>query len=184
MSEWSCETHRCHLRHFIWAPALLAKAGVDRRLSIVSFGLAQVGMDIEPGIGMLRDAPVLHGWTHTIAGALAIAALVTAISPWFIRPVVARWNAEIRHYRLPWLSVDHRWQWSSVAAGAYFGTLSHVALDASIHADMHPLAPFATANPLLAVIEHDRVYSVCALAALIGSLFWLTRRWLGQRKEA
>lgn len=165
---------------FHMGAGLLAKSGAEHRISLVSFSIAQVVMDIEPGIGMLRDSAVLHGWTHTVAGALVIAALVTAISPWFIRPVVARWNAEATHYRLPWLLVSEPVRRSSVAAGAVFGTLSHVALDALIHADMHPLAPVAAGNPLLGMVEHDSVYAGCAVAAITGSLLWAVRRWLGR----
>ena len=72
-------------------------------------------------------------------------------------------------------------RWSAVATGAFFGTLSHVAVDALIHADMRPFAPLASSNPLLGVVAHDTVYSACAAAAVVGSLVWLARRWLGRR---
>jgi hypothetical protein len=36
-----------------------------RRFSLISFGVAQVVMDIEPLIGILRGSGVLHGPTHT-----------------------------------------------------------------------------------------------------------------------
>ena len=44
-------------------PALLLKAGADRRFSLFAFGCAQVLMDIEPLLGLFRHAPVLHGRT-------------------------------------------------------------------------------------------------------------------------
>ena len=33
--------------------ALIAKPGLNRHFSVITFGLAQVAMDIEPGVGML-----------------------------------------------------------------------------------------------------------------------------------
>ncbi len=53
-------------------PALLLKAGVERRFSLFAFGCAQILMDIEPLLGLIRHAPILHGRTHTLAWALPI----------------------------------------------------------------------------------------------------------------
>jgi hypothetical protein len=61
--------------------ALMAKPALNRNISVITFGIAQVAMDIEPGIGMLTGADVLHGPTHTILGALVIAYLVMLIAP-------------------------------------------------------------------------------------------------------
>lgn len=162
---------------------LVVKAGIDGRISLISFGLAQVAIDIEPGIGMLTGASVLHGWTHTVAGAAAIAAAVTLVGPWIIRPVVARWNTEVSHYRLAWLMVDPPCRWPAVATGAFFGTLSHVLLDALIHADMAPFAPLFEGNPMLGWVKHDTVYRACTLGALVGSLLWLLRKWFGRQSS-
>lgn len=164
---------------FHMGAGLIAKAGLDRHFSVISFGLAQVAMDIEPGIGMINGAAVLHGWSHTVGGALAIAALVTLVAPWIVRPMVTRWNSEAAHYRVAWLKVV-ACRWPAVATGAFFGTLSHVTLDALIHADMNPFAPVAMGNPLLGGVEHDAVYGACAAAALVGFLLWLLRKWRGQ----
>ena len=61
--------------------ALIVKPGLNQKFSIITFGIAQIAMDIEPGIGMLTDADVLHGPTHTVLGALIIACLVIYIAP-------------------------------------------------------------------------------------------------------
>ena len=61
--------------------ALIAKPGLNRNISVITFGIAQVAMDIEPGVGMLTGADVLHGPTHTILGALVIAYLVMLFAP-------------------------------------------------------------------------------------------------------
>ncbi len=45
--------------------ALIAKPVLNRRFSMMTFGIAQVAMDIEPGVRMWAHADVLHGPTHT-----------------------------------------------------------------------------------------------------------------------
>ena len=84
----------------------------------------------------------------------------------------------------------HQWTWlgmplplrrSAVWAGAYVGTLSHVALDALMHADMRPLAPFSSANPLLWLVENDNVYRYLAIVGAIGGAVWLWQLWRARR---
>lgn len=162
---------------FHMGAGLVAKAGLDKHMSLISFGVAQVAMDIEPGIGMLRGAAELHGWSHTLPGALVIATAVAPVSTLLVRPILGRWNKEVAHYKLSWLCVDERPRWAPCVVGAFVGTLSHIALDGLIHADMHPLAPLVSANPLLGLIAHDSVYSGCAIAALLGTVAWFGRKW-------
>lgn len=61
--------------------ALIVKPALKRNFSVITFGIAQVAMDIEPSVGLMTGADVLHGPTHTILGALVIACLVMLISP-------------------------------------------------------------------------------------------------------
>ena len=159
---------------------LIAKAAVDRHISLISFAVAQIAMDIEPGLGLLTGAATLHGWSHMVGGALVIAGLVTAIARPIVPWLVARWNCEVTHYRVSWLAVTEPFTWSAAAAGACFGTLSHIALDALMHADMHPFAPIHAANPLLWRVAHDTVYSMCALGALVGLVAWILRKRAGR----
>lgn len=56
--------------------ALIAKPALSLNISVITFGIAQVVMDIEPVIGILTGAEVLHGPTHTILGALVMGFLV------------------------------------------------------------------------------------------------------------
>ena len=61
---------------FHMGPALAIKAVAGRHFSVLVFGIAQVAMDIEPLVGMIRGAEVLHGWSHSYVGATAIGLLV------------------------------------------------------------------------------------------------------------
>lgn len=163
--------------------ALIVKPGFNRNFSVITFGIAQVAMDIEPGIGMLTGADVLHGPTHTILGALVIACLVMLISPSVCNYLQLKWNKEVIHYKLPWLVQSEALPKSAVTSGAFFGTLSHVALDSLIHHDIHPLQPFSKANPLLGLVTHDVVYQLCLLAGVLGAVTWLVMKWTGRSPQ-
>ena len=122
------------------------KSVAGDHFSLITFGVAQVVIDIEPGIGMLRGSEVLHGWTHTYLGATIIAGLVLLCRPLCNR-ILMRWNAELRHHRLFGFTSKEPIGWSAAAIGAFVGTYSHVALDSLMHLDIQPFAPFSGANP-------------------------------------
>lgn len=165
---------------------LLSKAILDRRISLISFSVAQVLMDIEPGVRMVLGHSDLHGWSHTLIGAAAIGAVATVVSPRLMRPLVRRWNKETHHYKLDWLAVPKEAKKWSVATGAFIGTMGHLRLDALIHADVHPYAPMSLINPYLGLLDSKEVYALCLIAGLIGSLAWVARKkisaWRARRR--
>ena len=159
--------------------SLIVKPGLNRNISVITFGIAQVAMDIEPGVGMLTGADVLHGPTHTILGALVIACLIMLIAPSVCDYLLRRWNKEVTHHKLPWLVQPDVFK-TAMTVGAFFGTLSHVALDSLMHHDIHPLAPFSQVNPLMGLISHDGVYQLCAIAGVLGAVAWAAMQWFGR----
>jgi membrane-bound metal-dependent hydrolase YbcI (DUF457 family) len=169
---------------FHMGAALIVKPALNRHFSVIAFGIAQVAMDIEPGIGMMTGAEVLHGPTHTFLGALIIAYLVMLIAPSICNFLLRRWNKEVMHYKLPWLIETEPSPRSAVMIGAFFGTLSHVLLDSLMHHDIHPFAPFSQANPLMGLITHDGVYKLCALAGMLGVLVWIALKWINRAQRA
>jgi hypothetical protein len=120
---------------FHMGAALIVKPGLGRNISVITFGIAQIAMDIEPGIGMLTGAEVLHGPTHTILGALAIACVVMLIAPGIVNYLLRKWNKEVTFHKLPWLVQSEITSKIAVTMGAFFGTLSHIALDSLMHHD-------------------------------------------------
>jgi hypothetical protein len=152
---------------FHLGPGAVFKAIGGRHFSFMVFGGAQVLIDIEPGLGLVYGWPVLHGWTHTVAGALAIGAVAGAIG----RP--------ISEYALRLARIAHPpFTWTASFAGAFVGTFSHVALDALMHADIAPLRPFADGNPWLGLVSMEAVYRGCLVAAVVGGAIvaWRGRR--------
>lgn len=162
---------------FHMGPGLLVKAVAGRHFSILTFGIAQVAMDIEPLMGLMRGATVLHGPTHTYPAACVIALLVAALSPRLCRPMLRRWNKELLFFRLPQLVETESFAPTPVIVGAFVGTLSHVLLDSMMHADITPLAPWSTANGLLDLISVRTLHLFCLLSGLFGVLGWLFVGW-------
>ena len=142
-------------------PALAFKALGRERFSFMVFGGAQVLMDIEPLIGILQGKAVLHGMTHTLAGALVIGLVAGLIgkpvSEGVLRLVRAR---------------DSAISWTASFVGALVGTFSHIVLDAVMHFDMNPWWPLAQGNALLTLISVEHLHLLC-LGLGIGGLFAL-----------
>jgi hypothetical protein len=157
--------------------AMVVKPGAGSHFSVIAFALAQVIIDIEPGIEMARGSDVLHGPSHTIIGAILIAIAVAAISPWLVLRIVSKWNQEVRHHKLGWLAESEQASRAAVIAGAFFGTLSHLVLDSMMHHDIHPLAPFSNANPLIGLVSHDGVYQLCVIMGVVGTVAWVAVKW-------
>lgn len=136
-------------------PGLLLKAALGRRLSFMVFGGSQVLMDIEPLVGLLRGWPVLHGYTHTLPGALVIGTVAGLVG----RPISER--------ALRLLRIGHPpFTWAASFLAAYLGTFSHVALDAVMHADITPFWPLLEGNPWRGAISMEALH--LASFALIG----------------
>jgi membrane-bound metal-dependent hydrolase YbcI (DUF457 family) len=142
---------------FHLGPGALFKAIGGDRFSFTIFGGSQVLMDIEPLVRMIRKDGVLHGLSHTIAGASVVALIATAIGP----PVGTA------ALRLVGLS-HHLIGWRVALVSALVGTYSHIALDAVMHGDMNPVWPIAYGNDLLGFISVETLHLLCALAGLLG----------------
>jgi membrane-bound metal-dependent hydrolase YbcI (DUF457 family) len=165
-------------------PGLAIKAVAGRRFSLIAFGIAQVAMDIEPLVGLVRDSDVLHGPTHTYLAALPIAAFVALVAPAICRPLLRRWNRELAHHRLGWLAEPDAPAPGAVLVGAFAGTLSHVLLDSIMHADIAPLAPWSGANVLRGAIAIDALNQACVVSGLLGGAAWLALAWRRRRAAA
>ena len=162
---------------FHMGAALIVKPAARTHLSLITFGIAQIAMDIEPFIGMIRQSDILYGPTHTLMGAMTIGFLVALVSPSICRPILRRYNQEVKTYKLGWLSEPTEPTRLAIWFGALWGTLSHILLDCFMHDDIRPFAPFSNANPLLHMISHDGVYQLCVALSAAGCTAWLLTKW-------
>lgn len=146
-------------------PGLLAKGLIKHRFSFMVFGGTQVLMDIEPLLGILYNWDILHGPTHTFLGATGIALLATAL------------GKPISNYVLEWCRIAHdRISWSVSALSAFIGAWSHVLLDAIMHWDVLPLAPFRLFNPWYQIVSTSTLHLLCVGAGVLGLVVIHRRR--------
>jgi membrane-bound metal-dependent hydrolase YbcI (DUF457 family) len=148
---------------FHLGPGAILKVAGGRYFSFMVYGGAQVLMDIEPLIGIIQEKAVLHGYTHTILGALAIGTGAGLIG----KPISA--------FVLRFLRIHHAFTWTASFAGAYLGTYSHVALDALMHGDMNPWWPVASGNQFLGIVSFWSLHAACTIAGAVGALMIAAR---------
>jgi hypothetical protein len=169
---------------FHMGPAVLLKSLAARRFSLLVFGVSQVASDIEPLVGILRGSPRLHGFTHTISGAVVVggvAALVgRPLANWFLRilrsDVEERWAKEL---------VGTDISWPVALLSAWIGTGSHLLLDGMMHGDMHPFAPLTAANPILGAMSLEALHVLCVATGAAGvAIMAATTAWSARRARS
>lgn len=122
------------------------------------FGGSQVLMDIEPLVGIIQNKAILHGYTHTILGAL----LVGLVSGVVGRPISA--------FALKLMQIKYDpFTWTASFSGTFIGTFSHIGFDAVMHSDMNPLWPIIHGNSLLGVISIGWLHMLCLALGLLGA---------------
>jgi membrane-bound metal-dependent hydrolase YbcI (DUF457 family) len=139
-------------------PGAAFKAIGGRHFSLMVFGGSQVLMDIEPLIGIIQNKPILHGYTHTLVGALLIGLVAGVIG----RPISA--------FVLKLLQIKHHpFTWGASFSSAFVGTFSHIGLDAIMHSDMNPLWPIIQGNSLLGIISIGSLHLLCLVLGVFGA---------------
>lgn len=140
------------------------KAIGKHRFSLLIFSGTQVLMDIEPLLGLIKQWSTLHFYTHNLLGALAIGGIALVIG----KPVSEQF--------LKWSGYQyHRISWYTASISAFTGSISHVILDAFMHADMYPFFPFSLHNPLLNQLSYQAIFYLCITSLIIGSLIAIFR---------
>lgn len=148
-----------------------------RAFSVVTFGVAQIVLDIEPLVRMLLGDTVLHGPSHTLLGALLLAPVAVLLGPLLRDVLVRRLNQEVTHYQLRCRPLAASLPRRVHVVSALVGTTTHVALDSLMHVDMQPLWPLSAANPPLLPSAHAWIYPVCAALIVVTGVAWVGRVW-------
>lgn len=71
---------------FHLGPGALFKAVAGDHFSFMVFGGSQILIDLEPAVRLMTGSAILHGFTHTLLGALLIGTLAGGIG----KPVTER----------------------------------------------------------------------------------------------
>lgn len=141
-------------------PALLVGLLAFRWFDFPTFVVASVIVDVYAGLvylGVLGGT--MHGPLTTFVGGGVVALVLSGV----VYPARPRLDPLLERLRLPQSQSAAR-----VVVGALAGVWLHVVLDATLYADVHPLAPVIDANPFLGLVPAPVVYGGCAVAALLG----------------
>ncbi len=150
---------------FHFGPGMLLGVAVED--SLVAFVVTNVAIDVESGYHLLTHAYPIHTFLHTLVGA-TLAAVVVMLAV----------GAATRAVRRGVLS---RRTIAGIDIGAVVGAWSHVALDAVMHADVEPLAPWSPANPLRGVLPLSVLHLACVACAMLAGSVFLWKRARGTR---
>jgi len=151
-------------------PGLAFKAIGGRHFSFMVFGGSQVLMDLEPLMGLIQNKAILHGYTHTVLGALCIGLVAGSIG----RPVSA-FVLALLHIK------PHPFTWAASFSGAFIGTYSHIGLDAVMHSDMNPWWPIIQGNGLLGVISVGWLHMLCLALGVLGACILVGKAFFNGR---
>lgn len=175
--------------HF--GPALLAKAVLPRRISLLAFSATQVAIDLEPGyyIFVAGESPV-HRGVHTFLGAalvgLAVGGAVASLG--LAERLAARGAAGSRRLAVAPPAIRSETAPGAAVLGGIVGALLHIALDAVFHSHLRPFRPFWSGdglggNPFAGVLSSDALHQGCLIAGVVGILWLLVRPglWLPAR---
>jgi membrane-bound metal-dependent hydrolase YbcI (DUF457 family) len=165
-------------------PGMALKALAGPRLSLVSFGVAQVAMDIEPLVHILRGDSEHHGFVHTYLGATVLGFVVLPVARAVSLRLSRLWNREFRADSLAWLTEPVSRLWMPIVVGAFAGTYSHVLLDSILDADMAPLAPFRPGNSMWHVLSFGGIHIFCLMSGILGLCAWAAAQRVRQSKGA
>ena len=141
------------------------KSIAHRRFSLMVFGWSQILMDIQPLVAMTTGKLELHGFSHTLLGATFIALPATLT------------GKPLGEFGLQILKAPEHLpiSWPVAILSAIVGTWSHVLLDAIMHVDVAPLAPFRDGNQMQGVVSIELLHILCIAAAAVGGATYFIR---------
>ena len=154
-------------------PALVFKAAAGVYMSLTVFAFSQVLMDVEVLIRIAVGSTRLHGFTNTILGASVVLVPAAFVGRPVCQFCLRWWNAHLSDELRPWLTFPENISWPAAWSGAALGVYSHWLLDAMMHADALPLAPFSTANPFLSWMSISGLHMLCLGSLGIGAALLL-----------
>jgi hypothetical protein len=153
-------------------PGCAIKAALGRHFSLMVFGFAQVLIDIEVLIHILRRDHDWHGFCHTYLGATGVAIVAVVLGRPVCQVLISYWPTGTGYgWRFSdWLRGPARITWPAAISGAFIGTYSHVFLDCFMHSDVKPFWPLTHENHLLGLFSVPELYLICIWAGIAGCL--------------
>ncbi|MBI3298194.1 MAG: hypothetical protein HYZ75_08525 [Elusimicrobia bacterium] len=151
---------------FHFGPGALGTVLFPRRLSFIVFMAANVAIDVETALNILRRQYPLHGFFHSFASVPLVTAAGALLAPPLWRALASLAGGRLAK-DLPR---------STAALSCLFASVSHVILDAVMHPDAAPFSPWSPANPLLGAVGLGALHLACAASGLAAAVVLKLRR--------
>src|SRR6266478_6221764 len=103
---------------FHMGAACAVKAVTGGMFSLTVFGFAQVAMDVEPLVHLLRGQGIIHGYSHTLLGATLIAAFSVLVGRPLCQVFLGLWTPDPGDPFLNWLRGPRIISWRSATVAA------------------------------------------------------------------
>lgn len=165
-------------------PGLVLKTLGGERVSLTIFVLAQVTMDIEVVARAAAGAERWHGLTNSVMGATVVLLLTVAYGTPVCEWALRWWNRNLSPAQEKWLALPTNISWPSAWTGGVLGVYSHLILDAIMHADARPWAPFSEANPLAGSLSIAQLDLLCLGSLPVSAVIFGLIRAINCRRSA
>ena len=144
------------------------KPAGGKYLSLTTFALAQVTMDLKVMVRFALSSTHLHGFTNTFLGASVVVLLTVPLGKPFCEAFLRWWNRNLTPGQEKWLRVATEVPWVAAWTGGVLGAYSHFLLDAMMHWETQPWAPFSEGNPLAGTLSIYQLNLVCLVCFGLG----------------
>lgn len=151
-------------------PGILLKLIEGPHLSLTMFTLTQITMDLEVVMRLMAGIYPLHGFTNTIIGATVVLIVTVALGKPVCEWVLRWWNRNLSPAQSRWMQVSERISWRAACLGGLLGVGSHFILDAIMHSDARPWAPFSEGNTFVGLLSIEQLNLLCLLCLLVGGI--------------
>lgn len=160
-------------------PGLLFKAVGPRQVSLVAFGATQIAIDLETLYYLTSGQFPIHRGLHTVILGSGLG-LACGTVVWLVRLVVEKsCGPLVRAYTgatLAPVGLASEGLLMPSVVGGLLGGLSHSLLDALMHADVSPIWPLTSSNPLSGLMSAGSVMDICVVSATVGAVLWGLKR--------
>lgn len=161
---------------FHFGAGALIKCVAPAWVSWTIFALANVLIDLEPITLFLFTGDPAHPWLHTLPGAIGVAIVAASAGRRPGEALLRWWNRQLSPAQAKWLATQETIAPAAAWTGAFLGTLSHLLLDAIMHADVRPFWPIQEANTLQGLITIEQLQWACVAAGVAGLVVLAIRR--------
>jgi len=126
---------------------------------------------------MALGAQQLHGFTNTLLGATMILVPSVLLGRPACQGFLRWWNSRLSLAQVRWIGVDPVIGCKAAWIGGTLGVVySHLILDAVMHLDAHPWAPFSSVNPFVGLLSVDELNGLCWWSLMVGIFVIGTKR--------